>query len=505
MSLKTQNESPLDETALRNYNDSRKLESTQLVCHAPFNSMYFMPEGEIVPCCYNRSHLYGKFPSTSVNQAWFGAEAIAFREKIIKKQFDVGCVRCLDQINAGNHWGVHARIYDRPIAHETKNGILPLTVSQEKLYPEILEFELSNICNLECIMCGGMHSHLIRKNREKLPPLKFPYNQDFVRQLEPFIQSAKVARFLGGEPFLIPIYYDIWERFIEINPDCELHITTNGTVFNKRVWRVLENCKVHPVISVDSLNPENYESIRKNADFNTFISNIESLQVFCDKKNIHLTMSCCPMRQNWNFLIEVLTYCNKRNIRLYFNTVVMPESASLRFLPKTELYKIVRKLTGQLRKERVRLFLNSSTIIKENIAVFENMIAQINSWAQKPDVETNDDDPRVTHLLNIQGVGIEDKPLQFKLTLFDRIKGDLDDEQIIILCKRLFLIEAGATPSWGTESWLRWLISQYRWEEMFWRSIENNGENLSDHLYQGLLRAPVSVLESYSKRSDEKS
>jgi hypothetical protein len=41
--------------------------------------------------------------------------------------------------------------------------------------------------------------------------------------------------FLGGEPFLI-----------ELNPDCNVSITTNGTVFTEKVKRVLQklNCQI---------------------------------------------------------------------------------------------------------------------------------------------------------------------------------------------------------------------------------------------------------------------
>lgn len=109
------NKLPIELAALNAYNSSRELKDTALVCHAPFNSIYFMPEGQIVPCCYNRSYLYGNYPETNVEEAWFGESAISFREKIINRTFDAGCVRCIDQINAGNHEGVHARIYDRPL------------------------------------------------------------------------------------------------------------------------------------------------------------------------------------------------------------------------------------------------------------------------------------------------------------------------------------------------------------------------------------------------------
>jgi MoaA/NifB/PqqE/SkfB family radical SAM enzyme len=79
-------------------------------------------------------------------------------------------------------------------------------------YPRVMEFELSNECNLECVMCNGYFSSSIRKNREKLPASVSPYNDQFVDELDQFIPHLTDAKFLGGEPFMIDIYLKIWER-----------------------------------------------------------------------------------------------------------------------------------------------------------------------------------------------------------------------------------------------------------------------------------------------------
>jgi MoaA/NifB/PqqE/SkfB family radical SAM enzyme len=79
--------------------------------------------------------------------------------------------------------------------------------------PKVMEFELSNECNLECVMCNGSFSSSIRKNREKLPPIISPYNDDFVNELDAFIPHLTDAKFLGGEPFMIEIYLKIGNEF----------------------------------------------------------------------------------------------------------------------------------------------------------------------------------------------------------------------------------------------------------------------------------------------------
>ncbi len=470
----------LSPRALQKYNNSRGLKDTSVVCHAPFNSMYFMPEGQMVPCCYNRSHLYGRYPEVTVEQAWFGAEAVAFREMILKRRFDVGCSRCLDQITVGNHSGVHARIYDRPLTYsirESENG-----VTLARAYPEILEFELHNLCNLECVMCGGMHSHLIRQNREGLPPLQSPYDKAFVAQLLPFVKSASTARFLGGEPFLIPVYFEIWESFMEHNPDAEIHITTNATVLNNRVWRVLERCNVHPVISVDSLDQANYESIRINASFQKFWDNLREFKNYCELEGKQLTFTCCPIQQNWKHLPEVLEYCCTNRVQLYFNTVVMPETASLRFLEADQLLEVIQFLESELQRITEKSAGNEhgwrgflpwvkreagslTEVVQLNISSFQDLIRQLRSWHEERRAEASrktpsEADPWVTHLLNIQGISIEKQSLEHRLSLFNRLKVNLNRKQLIALCRSLFAEENPVASEHDLYEWLRWICLQ---------------------------------------------
>ena len=56
---------------------------------------------------------------------------------------------------AGNFSAVKSLQYDSPKLNSSK-------------YPSVLEFELINTCNLECVMCTGEYSSLIRAKREKL-------------------------------------------------------------------------------------------------------------------------------------------------------------------------------------------------------------------------------------------------------------------------------------------------------------------------------------------------
>jgi len=153
---------------------------------------------------------------------WTGSKIKEMREAIDRFDFSKGCVGCFKQIVTGNYQNTLLATFDDK-DHSYQNTVLP----------KIMEFEMSSLCNYECIMCGGKWSSSIRKNREKLPPLISPYTDKFVDELIPFIPGLTHVRFLGGEPFATPLYYKIWDALYKHNPTVNIHITTNGSIFNK--------------------------------------------------------------------------------------------------------------------------------------------------------------------------------------------------------------------------------------------------------------------------------
>ena len=123
-----------------------------------------------------------------------------------------------------------------------------------------MEFEMSNQCNLECIMCNGYVSSSIRQNRDKLPPVHSPYDEKFVTQLRPFIPHLREAKFFGGEPFLIPLYFKMWDAMMEINPSINIFVITNGTVLTDKVKTLLSLGNFELAVSIDSIRKDRYEA-----------------------------------------------------------------------------------------------------------------------------------------------------------------------------------------------------------------------------------------------------
>ena len=327
----------VDFQILNDYNATRQCADKGSICHAPENSMYFGRDGLVSACCYSRPRPLGRYPQQSIEEIWLGAQAKSMRAALRRNEFPGGCELCADQFYARNFSGFLAHGFDsnaRPLrARLLSRASAFLHPEGAKRYPARLEFELSNKCNLECSMCSGFFSSSIRANRENLPPLPQKYDKAFVQQLLPFLPHLTNAKFLGGEPFLVDLYYDIWDRLIEINPKCVVSITTNGTVYTEKVKRVLEKLNCDVVVSLDSVTKATYESIRRNASLERTLSNLQAFLAINRRRHKSLTLAICPMTSNCREIPGLVAFANERGIRIFFNTVVFPAAHSIKALP----------------------------------------------------------------------------------------------------------------------------------------------------------------------------
>jgi MoaA/NifB/PqqE/SkfB family radical SAM enzyme len=320
----------MDKRILKEYNQYRSSEYPT-ICYAPTKNMYLDIFGNITSCCFNRGISVGKYPEMSLKEIWNGKSYTQLREDVDNLDFNKWCGFCKYDLENKNYEGFKGKYWDY--------------ISLNNNWPTRIEFELTNKCNLECVMCNGDWSHLIRKNREKLDPIKMVYDEKFVEQLEEFIPSLHETLFIGGEPFAINIYYDIWEKMVELNNKCNIIIQTNGTILNNRIKKLLDNGKFTINISLDSLNEKNYNAIRVNADFNVVMKNLEYYMEYCKKRGTSFSITPTIIKQNCLELENFVNFANERGIGVYFHTAELPKECSVRDNSLNELKKIYDIMT----------------------------------------------------------------------------------------------------------------------------------------------------------------
>jgi molybdenum cofactor biosynthesis enzyme MoaA len=351
----------LDKQVIAEYNVARGKPAASHICHAPFTNMYFNVHGDCAPCWLTFIDP-DSYPQKSIRDIWFGEKYQSLRKHLLEYDLRHKCNTCLKNLQGGNYTSVLARAYD---------------INPVQEYPAMMELEIENTCNLECVMCIGELSSAIRKNREHLPPLRSPYDQSFIDQLEEFIPHLKELRFNGGEPFLINWVFKIFEKVEKLNPGLKIVIATNGTVVNYKVKEWLGKLNIHINFSLDSLTPEIYESIRVNAHFDRVMEHFLFFHKYTKENNRTMCLMVNPMRNNWHEMPDFIRFVNKHNINIWFNTIQRPEEWSIWALPVPELEKVYNTLSSVEFTTQEK----QGAISPYNIAIYKNLAnVQIKNW-----------------------------------------------------------------------------------------------------------------------------
>jgi len=355
------NHSCLSRERILLYNKQRKYGPRPYLCYAPFTGMFFSRIGKMAPCYASYGYKSDKWPHKSIHESWFNGEFEAIRQEMKNGNLNYACKFCKPLFDSADFGSLLPNKYE------------PYGIGKLQ-YPKIMEFELSNRCNLECVMCDGNLSSSIRKNRDKLPPVEDNYNEKFVQELEEFIPHLQMAEFTGGDPFLIPIYYDIWEKIEKINPNCDILITTNANTMSERIEKMLATFQnLHFNISLDSLDKSNYEQIRKNAEFEKVIANTHKFIEYCKIHKTSCNILVCPLTINSRDFKDIIEFANRNDICVYFHTVIKPENLSLKFQSKEYLDDLTDFLNQYQAPEKTK----KQKINAEN---YRNLIHLLESW-----------------------------------------------------------------------------------------------------------------------------
>lgn len=330
----------------------------EYLCHAPFVSMKISMDGRVSPCCYNKD-MDDLYPVKNLQNIWEGEVFKSYRKQIKKNIFPAGCKTCENSFLNEEFESIKIPQYD--------------VYRLNKKMPRMIELALENTCNLECIMCDGNHSSSIRKNIEKLPPVQSIFGNSFREEFKRFIPHLQEVVFAGGEPFLIKLYYDIWEDIIKINPDCEISLVTNGTVLNEKIKDILSRGKFKINLSFDAVSKEVYESIRVNARFETVKQNMKYFAEYLNQRSRRLHIPVCPLQINRFEIPDLVKFCNEENYSLNFVHVSGAFNSALWSLDSTEL-RYLKDFYNSC------VFNISSDLHKQNYKAFLELIRKIDEW-----------------------------------------------------------------------------------------------------------------------------
>jgi len=299
------------------------------LCRAPSTQLHFDPHGYVAVCSKSTHRRLGHVRDGDLRALWLGPGLAAIREALVQRRFPDGCETCAWHLQHGNVADHPARTFDAR----------PLPV--DPAWPSHLEFAFSNRCNLACIQCSPDLSSTIRA-RSGLPPLRSPYDDGFFAQIEPFVAHAQGVSLLGGEPFLQPECFRLLELLIAAGRRIPVHVTTNGTVFDARVERVLGHLPVQVAVSLDGVRPETIERIRVGASAVEVLANARRFARHSHLLGRQCTLNFCLLRENWRELPDLFLLAQELGAGTWVVPVTHPPETSLFTLPAGSRREVAR-------------------------------------------------------------------------------------------------------------------------------------------------------------------
>ncbi len=296
-------------------------------CLAPWKALSIRFNGDVVPdCVYVGRH--GNLHTSTLPEIFKHAGLVRTQEAIKNNILPSECVQCKSKENIIGH---SRRIFFDQVLKD-----VPRT---EEIDIRFLEVNISNLCNLKCVMCSGVNSTAWVKEDYKLQgiseefrrPINHPdfgyrvVKEDIIDKLfdyPEYFRNLSHVNIKGGEPYMEPDNIKLLRKLINLNlnKQIELDISTNGTIINEEFEELALQFKTKWHISIEAVG-KLYDYIRggKQYSYEEFKDNIHRFDKF-DRTILAGTV----LAYNVCHLDEV--YKEFPNHEIYFtNVVATPE------------------------------------------------------------------------------------------------------------------------------------------------------------------------------------
>lgn len=228
----------------------------------------------------------------------------------------------------------------------------------------ILQWHLSEVCNLKCLHCY----------QEKHQPIQLSYSQllSILEQYRELLKNLNLKGHInltGGEPLCSPHFYKILDEFKKDKQLYTFSILTNGTLITNDV-----------ASKISKYNPEyvqiSLEGGKKTNDYirgNGVYSKVAQAIKYLKKYNIYVSLSFTATKLNYKEFPKVVRFAEKYGIDNIWSDRFIPLNS------KTDIPLLMnKKETNEYLKimedERIKLKLNKS---KTNISMYRALQFQM--------------------------------------------------------------------------------------------------------------------------------
>lgn len=297
-------------------------------------------ESNYRPCCLHKMPEDKKYSLYEHNwKEWWDSEYMSnLRNSLLQGEQHPGCQTCwkLEEKNITSMRQNIQKEYD--ILSAKVSSITPLNY----------ELQISNTCNLGCIMCSEKSSsYLLAENKKlnitNLDQKKFNVNSNELSSFNELIDTNSELRALnirGGEPLISKQCFS----FIKNIPDdvkkkLILYITTNATTFTKEWEEELDKFKsIRIMFSADGVE-DTFNYIRYPADWKNVSQNIKTMS-----KKYKSLIHCVVQNLNIPTLDKILDFAINNDIFIQLIWIQEPKILCPTNLPIDIIKKSIEKL-----------------------------------------------------------------------------------------------------------------------------------------------------------------
>ncbi len=168
--------------------------------------------------------------------------------------------------------------------------------------PFAIDMQISNFCNMSCIMCY---------DGENPPTKRMPDDLIALVASEILPSVSVLLPFSGSEPLLLG--WDTTRRLAE-KYGMELDIVTNVQYLDEKMLKEVEPLVGRIIFSIDSHIPEIYEAIRLRSNPKKVFENLPKAAKFFEENGIKVTCNVVLMSNNAAWVPETIAYMADQGI-----------------------------------------------------------------------------------------------------------------------------------------------------------------------------------------------
>lgn len=281
------------------------------MCTNPWTTIFVWGNGDVTHCCYSNIGPLGNIHKQSLDQILKGKKLNTVRTNIAKgKYVQAGCEHFCRPFRWNQYYSSDT---GKTVIPEGLGRISQVNINNPEPFPTIIGLAMDWRCNFKCTHCQAP------RNTDGL-------NDDVINKLWPYVEKAKVVRFVDGEFSVNKKTLNNIKRVSTSNPSSTVFMNTNGHIGVDQYFDSVRNLdSFHLKFSLEGLG-EDFEKIRIGGNWNKFKNNLlRANEIFneqCAKgKDWKLYLNCCVMVSNFEKLPEIVQFAVTHNIRLVLNTV----------------------------------------------------------------------------------------------------------------------------------------------------------------------------------------